>query len=139
VIDFIWIAGVLHHLPNEVNTIISNISYIIKKDGFVLIDEPNKLNLFNYLNMRLSKADPTGRERPLSLNKIKRLLLANNFTILKSDTYEFISPIGLIFNKNIVINLCNTLDSYINKTFLKAFSLRWYIFAMSGKNKRMNK
>ncbi len=134
-IDFIWIAGVLHHVPNELNAVIYNISRILNNEGIVLIDEPNKLNLFNYLNMKLSKADPTGKERPLSSTKIERLLRTNNFTILESNLYEFFSPIGIIFKNNIMLRLCNLLDKYMLRIFLKHILLRWYIFA-SYKYKR---
>ncbi len=132
VIDFIWIAGVLHHMPDEVNEVISNISNILKKDGFVLIDEPNKFNFFNYINMKLSKADPTGKEKPLSLNKIQRLLFFNNFTLLESDHYEFLSPIGIILNDKIILNSFNLLDNFLCRSFLKIILLRWYIFASKG-------
>lgn len=127
--DFIWIAGVLHHVPNDLEVVISNISHILNKDGLVLIDEPNKLNLFNYVNMKLSKADPTGNERPLSIYKIERLLRANNFTILESELYEFLSPFGILVKNDIIFNSCILLDKLMHKTFLKLIFLRWYIFA----------
>lgn len=129
-IDFIWIAGVLHHVPNDLKPLISNLRNIMRNGSIILIDEPNKLNIFNYINMKLSKADPTGKERPLSLNKVERFLQKNNFTILESDLYEFFSPIGLIFSNNFILNLCILLDKYLHRTFLKKISFRWYILAM---------
>jgi SAM-dependent methyltransferase len=128
-IDFVWISGVLHHIPCYINIAIYNISLILRHNGFVLIDEPNKLNFFNYINMKLSKADPTGKERPLSLNNIKRLLATNNFLVLDSNLYEFFSPIGIIMKNNIIMKLFILLDKYMNRTFLKNIQLRWYILA----------
>jgi len=129
-IDFIWIAGVLHHVPNDLKSLISNIRSILQNGSVILIDEPNKLNLFNYINMKLSKADPTGKERPLSLNRVERFLQSNNFTILKSDLYELFSPIGIICSNNFILNFCMLLDKYLHRTFLKKISLRWYILAI---------
>lgn len=137
VIDLIWIAGVLHHVPNDLNVVTYNISYVLTNDGLVLIDEPNKLNFFNYINMKLSKADPTGKERPISLDNIERLLGINNFVILESDLYEFFSPIGIVSKNSTIIDLFILLDKYMNKTILKNFQLRWYILA--NKNLKLNK
>ncbi len=84
--------------------------------------------------MKLSKADPTGKERPLSLRKIERLLFSNNFSIIESDSYEFFGPIGAIFWSNTILNLCNLLDKYMQKTFLNSILLRWYILALHEDN-----
>jgi SAM-dependent methyltransferase len=128
-IDFVWVSGVLHHIPRYLDVAINNISRILSHNGFVLIDEPNRLNFFNYINMKLSKADPTGKERPISLNNIERLLKMNNFVALESNLYEFFSPIGIIVKSNFILNLFILLDRYMNRTFLKNFQLRWYILA----------
>jgi len=128
-IGFVWVSGVLHHIPRDLDIAIYNISRILSHNGSVLIDEPNKLNFFNYINMKLSKADPTGKERPLSLNNIERLLETNNFIILESKLYEFFSPIGIIVRSNVILNLFILLDRYMSRTFLKNFQLRWYVFA----------
>lgn len=129
VIDFIWIAGVLHHVPKDLDTIIDRLSDILKKGGLVLIDEPNKLNFFNYINMKLSKADPTGKERPISLRTIERLLASNHFIVLESNLYEFFSPIGILFKNYTILNIFTSLDKLINTTFFKNVQLRWYILA----------
>jgi SAM-dependent methyltransferase len=129
IINFIWISGVLHHVPNDLPAVIFSISQILKNDGLLLIDEPNKLNFFNNINMKLSKADPTGKERPISLNNIERLLETNNFIVLESDFYEFFSPIGIVLKNDIILNLLVLLDEYIHKTFFKFIQLRWYVLA----------
>lgn len=129
-VDFIWVAGVLHHVPEHLNNVISNnIAPALKKDGLILIDEPNKFNLFNYVNMKLSKADPTGEERPLSLKKIEELLGKKNFTIIDSDIYELFSPIGVLLNSTIAVNICSSVDEFFNHCFLKILLLRWFIYA----------
>lgn len=129
-IDFIWVAGVLHHVPKDLDNVIGyNLSPILRKDGLMLIDEPNKLNLLNYANMKLSKADPTGDERPLSQRTIGRLLDKYGLTVVDSDHYELFQPIGVYLNNKTLTKLFGGIDRIINRTFFKAISIRWYIFA----------
>jgi ubiquinone/menaquinone biosynthesis C-methylase UbiE len=129
-IDCIWISGVLHHVPNDLENIICNtLAYIMKIGGFVLVDEPNKLNLFNYFNMKLSKADPTGEERPLSLSYVGNLLKCNNFEILRSEYYEFFSPIGILLDNPKLFKILNYMDHIIQRSFFKLILLRWNIYA----------
>jgi SAM-dependent methyltransferase len=129
-IDCIWIAGVLHHVPNDLENVIgNNITDILKEGGVILIDEPNKLNPFNFANMKLSKADPTGNERPLSLSRVKELLIQYDFEILSATFYEHFSPLGVLTKNRALIDLVNHFDDLLNKTFLRIFSLRWIIYA----------
>jgi len=86
-------------------------------------------NLFNHLNIKLSKADPTGKERPLSLSKVENLLKENNLSIIESNLYELFSPIGVVLKNSFILNLCELMDKYMNKTFLKYLSWRWWILA----------
>jgi SAM-dependent methyltransferase len=129
-IDCIWIAGVLHHMPNDLETIFcNNVTPILKNNGFLLIDEPNKLNFFNFINMKLSKADPTGEERPLSLSYVENLLKCNNFEILKSEYYEFFSPLGILLNSTFMLKLFCFIDRIMQRSFTKIILLRWNISA----------
>lgn len=129
-IDLIWIAGVLHHVPDDLENVIgNNISSVLKKNGLLLADEPNKFNIFNYVNMKLSKADPTGDERPLSLYSVKKLLTNNNFKILNSRTYELFSPAGALLKNQSILKLATLFDNLLSKTPLKLILLRWYILA----------
>lgn len=128
-IDFIWIAGVLHHVPDELNDVISNLSRILKDNGLILIDEPNKLNIFNYINMKLSKADPTGKERPMSLKNVGKILNSNDIVILESELYELFTPIGILLKNGTILNLSVALDKFISRTFLRNIQLRWYVLA----------
>lgn len=128
-IDLIWIAGVLHHVPKDLDNVIgNNIAITLMKNGVLLIDEPN-MHVLNYLNMKLSKADPTGKERPLPLKKIEELLRKKDFTIIESDIYELFSPIGVFFNNTFLVKICNSLDKLLNHSFLKFLLLRWFIYA----------
>lgn len=129
-LDLIWIAGVLHHVPDDLENVIgNNISSVLKKNGLLLVDEPNKFNMFNYVNMKLSKADPTGDERPLSLYSVKKLLANNNFKILNARSYELFSPFGALLNNKFILKLATFFDSVISKTPLKLILLRWHILA----------
>lgn len=132
-IDLIWIAGVLHHVPKDLDNVINNnIAPVLKKEGLILIDEPNS-NFLSYVNMKLSKADPTGDERPLQLKKIEELLRKKDFTIIDSDIYELFSPIGVLLNSAIVINICTSIDVLLNRSFLKILLLRWFIYAKKNR------
>ena len=129
-IDLIWIAGVLHHVPDDLENVIgNNISSVLKKNGLLLADEPNKFNIFNYVNMKLSKADQTGDERPLSLYSVKKLLTNNNFKILNSRTYELFSPLGALLKNQSILKLATLFDNLLSKTPLKLILLRWHILA----------
>jgi len=129
-IDLIWIAGVLHHVPDDLENVIgNNISPALKKNGILLVDEPNKFNLFNFVNMKLSKADPTGDERPLSLYSVKKLLITNNFKVVNSSPYELFSPFGALLNNKSVLKLTTFFDNLLSKTPLKLILLRWHILA----------
>ena len=129
-VDCVWIAVVLHHVPNDLENVLSNnLAYVLKKEGFLLIDEPNKLNFFNYVNMKLSKADPTGEERPLYLNCMENLLKRNNFEILKSEYYELFSPLGILLNRPFVFKFFNRMDCFLQRSFFKSILLRWNIIA----------
>jgi SAM-dependent methyltransferase len=133
-IDLIWIAGVLHHVPKDLDNVISNnLAPALKKDGIILIDEPNKLNFLNYLNMKLSKADPTGDERPLSLKHIITIFEKNNFITIEAEPYELFGPISGLINLAIVAKICHMLDKFISHTFLKIICIRWYIYAIKNK------
>lgn len=129
-IDLIWIAGVLHHVPKDLENVISNnLALALKKDGMVLIDEPNKYNFFNYLNMKLSKADPTGDERPLSSGKIKELLRKNQMSIIASERYELFEPLGVLLKNDTVIKICSIIDRFISHTPFNILFIRWFIYA----------
>lgn len=128
-IEFVWIAGVLHHVPDHLEKLISDISNVSNKGAILMIDEPNGLNPFNHINMKLSKADPTGDERPLKLEKIKNLLEKSGFSIIEYKFYGFFSPFGVVLKDETLLRLLIRLDSVISKTFFRRLSLRWYIIA----------
>jgi SAM-dependent methyltransferase len=128
-IDFIWIAGVLHHVPDDLDNVMPNISRILRHNGVILIDEPNSFNLFNHINMKLSKADPTGHEHPLPLNMIKNHLELNGLSIIDSNHYELLSPLGILLKNKKLLYFFETIDKYLAKTALSKILLRWYILA----------
>jgi len=129
VFDLIWIAGVLHHMPDTLDTVVGNVAHLLKQNGIILVDEPNRLNLFNYLTMKLSKVDPTGKERPLSLSKVENMLRENNLSIIESNLYELFSPIGVVLKNNFILKVCELMDKCLSKTFLRYLSWRWWILA----------
>lgn len=129
-IDLIWIAGVLHHVPGDLDNVIShNLSTVLKNGGLMLIDEPNKLNPLNYVNMWLSKADPTGDERPLSLSKVEHMLEKNALDIVRSDYYELLQPAAVLLKNKRILGLFQRIDNIIGRTFIKRACIRWFIYA----------
>ena len=129
-LDFIWIAGVLHHVPdNLVNVISNNLARILKHDGFLVIDEPNQGNPLNYLVLKMSKADPTGEERPLSSAAVRKILAESNLNIVRAEWYGFFAPFGLLLRNRFFLRICESMDSYLKRSVLKPVLLRWTIYA----------
>jgi len=129
-LDCIWIAGVLHHVPdNLVNVITNNITCALKKGGIILIDEPNGWNPLNYLILKLSKADPTGKERPLSSGYVSTILRNSNLKIIRLEWYEFFSPFGVLLKNTFFFQVCESADSFLKRSVLRSFLLRWVLYA----------
>lgn len=126
-VDVIWIAGVLHHVPDSLDTAIKNLSYILRTNGIAIIDEPNKYNLINHINMKLSKADPTGDEKPLSLKNVTNIFNKNDCDLVESKYYGFFSPLASVLKEKNIGNIFSRLDILIEKSFLRHFAFRWYI------------
>jgi SAM-dependent methyltransferase len=129
-IDLIWIAGVLHHVPDSLPAVIKNISNILRSGGVLLVDEPNKLNPLNYFILKFSKADPTGDERSLSSVSVKKLFRECHLKILSIDWYEFFSPFGLMTGNDHIFRLCEQGDALLGRSFIRSFLLRWTIHAI---------
>ena len=129
--DVIWIAGLLHHIPHDVGpALCQNIAPSLKSGGLLLIDEPNVGNPANIVNMKLSKADPTGDEFPLSAEKVKRVLWEKSqFTILSCDFYGLLAPLGILSQIHVLQMAFLKFDTLLEGTFLKHVLLRWIIAA----------
>jgi len=126
----IWTAGVLHHVPRDLDTVIgSNISRVLTPGGLFLVDEPNRLNPVNFFVLKFSKADPTGEERALRVSHVIRLLELNDLIIVTTRFYELFSPFGLAGKSHFVFSICKKIDSYLAGCFLSSFLIRWCICA----------
>ncbi len=56
-LDCIWVAGVLHHIPADfITAITENIAVVLKAGGVVLIDEPNKWNPVNHFILKTQQS-----------------------------------------------------------------------------------
>jgi len=129
--DVIWIAGLLHHIPHHVRPAIQdNISPVMKRGALLLIDEPNAYNPANFVNMKLSKADPTGDERPLSAQLVTCALTGENtFQVISCEFYGLLSPAGALIRNQSLINIFVEFDAWLGKTPLRKVLLRWMIVA----------
>jgi len=130
-LDCIWVAGVLHHIPADFKTAITdNIAVVLKSGGVVLIDEPNKWNPVNHVILKLSKADPTGTEKPLSLAQVKIVLENANMKIILMDWYELFAPFGQLLSNGNISRLSESVDCFLHRSFLKKIYFRWIIYAI---------
>lgn len=123
--NLVYIAGVLHHIPNSIRTALNeNVFRILKPCGKFIFDEPNK-HIINYFVLFISKADPTGEERPLNPKKIV-LKNPNNIYIEKIDYYSLFGPLISWIHPKLLFQ-AEKIDFFLEKTMFKKFLLRWII------------
>lgn len=126
--NLVWTAGVLHHTPRTMSLCISGISRILHKNGLFIVDEPNLFNPINFLVLLLSKADPTGDEKPLSGRHIRNIMHKCNLSVINVRHYGFTSPFALFFGlKN--IKKFEVIDTQLMHSILSFLLLRWVICA----------
>ena len=102
----------------------------MKRGAFLLIDEPNAYNPANFINMKLSKADPTGDERPLPMQLVTFTLAQKNaFQILSCEFYGMFSPAVAVLANRSIKTFFAGFDSWLAKTPFKNILLRWIIVA----------
>jgi len=77
----------------------------------------------------LSRADPTGKEKPLSLYHVKKIIEDSRLKIGRADTYEFFGPFGLLLNNSHIFHLCEYVDLLLQRSIMRSFLLRWTILA----------
>jgi ubiquinone/menaquinone biosynthesis C-methylase UbiE len=129
-IDFTLISGVLHHIPSKIQNCLDEVSRIIKSYGEVLINEPNYLNLINHINMTLSKADPTGKEKPLKCERIRKILIKKDFRNINAYYTGLIAPFTVPFiDSRSLSNILEHIDRIAENSPLRYLCLRWTITA----------
>ncbi|MBU4266840.1 MAG: hypothetical protein KKE96_06390, partial [Candidatus Altiarchaeota archaeon] len=83
--------------------------------------------------MKLSKADPTGKERPLRSDRIRKVLIKNNFSHIEVYHHGFIAPLTVPFIRfKFLINILERVDRLFENTPLHRLCLRWTIHAKKG-------
>ena len=125
-VNFTWISGVLHHIPENIPKCIEQVCKITNKQ--ILFDEPNKVLLWNLI-MKLSKADPVGNERPLDINEIIIELERNNYDKIIYSYWGFFVQSALLLHLNILVNTLEKFEKKMEKFLGKRFYLRWTITA----------
>jgi len=112
-------------VPKSLDLVINqNIFTILKPYGRFIFDEPNK-QIINYFVLLISKADPTGEERPLNP---KRVLTDKSHKVCLEtiDYYGLMGPlVSWIFPK--LINKAEKIDLFLENSILKVLLLRWII------------
>ncbi len=93
--DLITSFGVLHHIPN-ISFVISEISRVLKKDGFFLFREP----IVSMGDWREDRFGLTKNERGIPINELKRIIKENNLEVI-AENYGFTltTPLNKIFRK----------------------------------------
>ena len=125
-IDLTWISGVLHHIPEHIPECIEYISKITRKQ--ILLDEPNKVVLWRII-MKLSKADPVGNERPLSIYEVKKELEKNGYEVINSTYWGFLVQIAILLRLNFLVRSLEKLENRLEHFMGKKFFLKWTINA----------
>jgi 2-polyprenyl-3-methyl-5-hydroxy-6-metoxy-1,4-benzoquinol methylase len=138
--DYIILKDVLHHLKEEgkIDYIFKQIRRILKKEGRVIIFDPN-VNLILKVARKIMKH----KDAECTFKDANTILKDFNFEIIKSDFIDlFAIPlsggyVGICFVPKIIILqkfliLCNkVLSDLISKTFLKKYFLwRYFIIAI---------
>ncbi len=127
-INLVHICGVLHHLPSDLDECISNLTKYTAKKTIVIVDEPNALNPFWWIVMKLSDADPVGNERPLLLSNILTKFKHYGYLPNKISYYAYFTPLlSTLTNNKRVLAQCEKIDLAMSKTFIKMFGWRWRI------------
>ncbi len=130
-IDLVHIAGMLHHIPNKIPQCISSFARYMPSGALIVVDEPNKFNPANFLLMKLSKADPTGKERPLSAGKVKSELEKKGFEVKALKYYGLFVPAFLmLFGNKTLLRFFEKLDAAIERTPFRILFFRWHLKAV---------
>lgn len=127
-INLVHICGVLHHLPSDLDECISNLKKHTAKKAIIIVDEPNALNFFWRIVMKLSNADPVGNERPLLLSNILKKFKRCSYLPKTISYYVYFTPLlSTLTNNTRILAICEKIDLAISKTPLKIFGWRWRI------------
>jgi SAM-dependent methyltransferase len=125
-LDFVHIAGLLHHIPQDIGDCIASFSRYLQSGGHVVVDEPSIYNPLTTLSLRLSSADPTGRERPLSARHVGRLFERNGYRIALVQHYGLLVPPYLsVAGSPWVVKALSRVEDVLVRTPARYLVLRW--------------
>lgn len=117
VFDYIFVVGVLHHIPNFTQAI-SEISRALKNKGYFIGTEPNKFHPhFTVLisNLRIQQLFPfVQKEEPINPRKLVKILEAEGFKIIYEDfrlgLKFLVTPFELILKPELSLRIYNLLS-----------------------------
>jgi len=112
--DYIIGNGILHHLYNNLDETLSNIFFLLKKDGKLIFLEPNIYNPYCLLIFKLNyfrqKAKLEPDEMAFSNKFISRKLKKAKYQNIKVDFRDFLIPITPAGLVNFVIKIGNFIE-----------------------------
>lgn len=127
-VDLVIMFGLAHHLYTRIDDLLQEIRRVLKKDGRIIIDEPNGYNLLWHIFLRSEKGlrIDGGFTKPLMPFFLKKKLKRCGFEIELEKNWGFFLPWFL------KMRLFSFLDLYFEKLPLKVFSIR---FTIAGRKK----
>jgi SAM-dependent methyltransferase len=130
-LDFVHIAGLLHHIPQHIGECIDSFSRYVKPGGHVVVDEPSLYNPLTTLSMKLSAADPTGEERPLSVRHVRRSFESRGYSIGLVDYYGLlVPPFLMVSGTPWAVKALTLVENSLVRTPARHLFLRWRMRAV---------
>lgn len=121
--DVVVVSSLLHHLDLE--TILSEISRVLRKDGFLVFREPLGINPIFNLYRFLTPNVRTDDEKPFTLKDI--FLIKSRFRLRNENSYYFgfLTLINSFIQVDSVHYFLRKIDLYLSKTVLKYLFWQW--------------
>lgn len=133
VFDIVFVNSALHHFPS-LDKVMNEINRILKKDGYLLVQEPNahsirkdkllellvvgmkKMGLKQYPDVSNLEVKPSDHHAPLPLSKLSSAIAANGFNIAKQEYRYYTSYIFSDFDSRLAAIAGTILDKiYVRK------------------------
>jgi|GEM_PF-5656495 len=120
-VDVVFLFGLLHHLPDSLSLVFSELSRVLKKGGMVIIDEPNGYNPIWAVYMRIHEIDRVGT-RPLFPATLRKNAVRNGLKVQSELFWGLVPPVP---ENRIAIKFFAGIGEWVEKTFLARICTRF--------------